>query len=174
MEQFDLSDDQEALLTEVVDTYRTTESPVSGADIAEAVGQQPGTVRNRMQNLKALNLVEGIPGPKGGYKPTGNAYEVLDRQDIDDPESLTLSKDFGRVDVTVEEIELPDVYDPDECIARIHFSDSVSEFDVGDPVAIGPTPVSGLLLAGQVREVVRGANQLVVDVVQLETPEGDE
>jgi predicted transcriptional regulator len=171
MESFDLSDDQEELLTVVVDAYRTTESPVSGADVAEALDRNPGTIRNRMQNLKALNLVEGIPGPKGGYKPTGTAYEVLDRQDIDEPESLILSKDFRRADVTVEEIELPDVYDPGECVARIHFSEPIEGFESGDPIAIGPTPVTGLLLAGQVRETGPGPNEVLVDVVQLETPQ---
>ena len=28
-----------------------------------------------MQSLKALHLVEGVPGPKGGYKAIAAAYE---------------------------------------------------------------------------------------------------
>ena len=30
-----------------------------------------------MQALKAVGLVDGVPGPKGGYIPTGLAYKEL-------------------------------------------------------------------------------------------------
>ncbi len=60
-----------------------------------------------MQSLKALQLVEGVPGPKGGYKPTAAAYEALEIQQMDDPASVPLSHEGEPVeDVIVEEIDL--------------------------------------------------------------------
>ena len=30
-----------------------------------------------MQSLRSLGLVKGVPGPRGGYKPTIEAYHTL-------------------------------------------------------------------------------------------------
>ena len=62
---------QKEILTALVNLYRKHKRAVKGEMIADVINRNPGTVRNQMQSLKALGLVEGVPGPKGGYKATG-------------------------------------------------------------------------------------------------------
>jgi predicted transcriptional regulator len=170
MEHADLSDSQRRLLTALVDVHRSTASPVKAATIADEVGNSATTVRNQIQSLTALGLVEGIQGPKGGYRPTAEAYDVLDRQDLDEPEQLTLAREFGRVDATVEEIDFLDVNDPETCVARVRFDAADHGFETGDAVAFGPTPVAGLLLAGEVVEVRDSGEELLLKVAAMEAP----
>ncbi|WP_435125567.1 TrmB family transcriptional regulator [Halobaculum sp. D14] len=170
MDQIELTDSQRELLAALVDRYQTSESPVTGEVLAEDVDRNPGTIRNQMQSLKALNLVEGIPGPKGGYKATANAYNVLDYQSLENPETVMLAREYDHVDVTVDEIDFTNVHDPDECEARLHFEEPVEQFDEGDAILVGPTPISKLVLGGVVQSVDAAANEVVVDVASLEAP----
>ncbi|MFB6185926.1 MAG: Rrf2 family transcriptional regulator, partial [Halobacteriaceae archaeon] len=72
----ELTDAQETILTKLVNIYnKNSGNPVKGKDIAAAIDRNPGTIRTQMQSLKSLQLVHGIPGPKGGYEPTANAYK---------------------------------------------------------------------------------------------------
>ncbi|MFB6159847.1 MAG: HTH domain-containing protein [Haloferacaceae archaeon] len=167
MEQVDLTDSQRRLLATLVDEYGSAEAPVKGAVLAEALDRSPATIRSQVQSLTALGLVEGIQGPKGGYKPTAAGYDVLDRQGLDDPESVTLAREFDRADATVDEIDLPDLNHPDRCTARVHFQEVDRQFEPGDPVAVGPTPVAGLLLAGRVTEVNEAGDEVVLEVAEL-------
>ena len=50
----------------------------------------PGTIRNQMQSLKALNLVESITGPRGGYKATEAAFEALSLSNNGDGDEMAL------------------------------------------------------------------------------------
>lgn len=166
----DLTDSQQEILSVLVSEYQTNESPVTGEEIADALDQHPGTIRKQMQSLTALDLVTGIPGPGGGYKPTVNAYAVLDRQTLDEAESLILAREDERSDVTVEAIDFVNVHDPENCRADVTIQEDVTQFSIGDPIIIGPTPQSDLVLAGQVEEIDAGANQLHLDVARLEAP----
>src|SRR6056297_540113 len=83
MSSIELTPSQQNILQELVNLYRESEKAVKGEDIADRVDRNPGTIRNQMQSLKALQLVEGVPGPKGGYKPTANAYEALQIQEME-------------------------------------------------------------------------------------------
>jgi predicted transcriptional regulator len=73
----DLTPVQRDILTALININHEESRAVKGEEIAGLIDRNPGTVRNHMKSLKALNLVEGVPGPKGGYKATGSAYEVL-------------------------------------------------------------------------------------------------
>ena len=73
MSTIELTSSQKTILRALVDLYTQEETAIKGEEIAEEVDRNPGTIRNQMQSLKALQLVEGVPGPKGGYKPTTNA-----------------------------------------------------------------------------------------------------
>jgi predicted transcriptional regulator len=73
MSSIELTPSQKTILQELINLFRESESAVKGEDIAENVDRNPGTIRNQMQSLKALQLVEGVPGPKGGYKPTSRS-----------------------------------------------------------------------------------------------------
>jgi len=90
MSSIELTSSQKSILTALINLYGEQEDAVKGEAIAEEVDRNPGTIRNQMQSLKALQLVEGVPGPKGGYKPTSNAYEALDIQRMDEPADVPI------------------------------------------------------------------------------------
>jgi len=166
----ELTDRQLEVLEVIVNHYQRTESPISGDDIADAVGYHPGTVRSDLQGLGALELVDGITGPKGGYKPTADAYRALDDQSRDAAADLTLAHDYARADVTVTEIDFTDVNHPEQCHARVAFSDPIGEFDIGEPILVGPTPNTDLVVGGEIESIDREANELELDVARLEAP----
>jgi hypothetical protein len=121
MSSIELTSSQKTILTALINLFRESESAVKGEDIAEEVNRNPGTIRNQMQSLKALQLVEGVPGPKGGYKPTANAYEALDVDQMDEPAVVPLFHNDERVENTnVDEIDLSSVHHPELCRAEIH------------------------------------------------------
>ncbi len=170
----ELSDSQRQTLTALVNKHQQSDGPVKGNSVAEVVDRSPGTIRNQMQGLKTLELVEGIPGPQGGYRPTENAFEALDREDLDERATVTLSRDHERIDATVDEIKLTNVYHPDECKAHVHFQQSARRVEVGDPVAIGPTPLSNLAIVGEVEAVNDTADEVLVAVSVMEAPLTDD
>lgn len=73
---------QKDIIIALINLQRQKDRAIKGEEIAEVIQRNPGTVRNQMQLLKALGLVEGVPGPKGGYKPTGAAYDSLRIQQL--------------------------------------------------------------------------------------------
>ena len=67
----DLTTVQRDILTALINIHRVEGRAVKGEEIAELIDRNPGTIRNQMQSLKALNLVEGVPGPKGRLQSYG-------------------------------------------------------------------------------------------------------
>ncbi|MEF8885605.1 MAG: HTH domain-containing protein [Haloarculaceae archaeon] len=88
----DLHERQRHLLRTVLNEYEQREGPVKTRDLADVLDRTPGTVRNRMQELLALQLVESTAGRCGGYAPTDRGYRSLGR----DPE--TDSREVTRMD----------------------------------------------------------------------------
>lgn len=174
MNQIELNSTQREILTTLIEHYLATDSPVSGETIAEAIDVNTGTLRSKIQTLTALSLVEGIPGIKGGYRPTARAYTVLATQDLDAPEPLILARDYDRVTADVESIDFVDVNHPDRCQARLTFLEAVERLAVGDAILVGPTPVTKLVVGGEVVSVASGGTVVVVDVKQLHAPLADE
>ncbi|PSQ14674.1 TrmB family transcriptional regulator [Halobacteriales archaeon QS_7_68_65] len=171
MSSIELTDSQRKILQELVDLYRESESAVKGESIAEMVDRNPGTIRNQMQSLKALQLVEGVPGPKGGYKPTANAYSALDIQEMDEPETVPLTHNGEPVEnANVQEIDLISVHHPEKCRAEIHLQGSVREFHDGDSVTVGPTPKSHLVIEGDIDGTVDTDNVLVLNTTGMQAP----
>jgi len=144
VERMELTTSQRELLTVLANEHEEG-SWVKSDALAAAADRDPGTVRNRMGPLRSLGLVEGRAGRNGGYRPTERAFEVLDRRRLDDAETLGLAHDHERLDVTVDEVEFTSVHHPERCRARLTLHDSVSRFDPGDPVVVGPSnPVTSL------------------------------
>ena len=171
MSSIELTSSQKTILTALINLYREHEDAVKGEDIAEEVDRNPGTIRNQMQSLKALQLVEGVPGPKGGYKPTANAYEALDIQTMDDPADVPLYHEGERVEgANVDEIDLSSVHHPELCRAEIHLQGSVRDFHEGDTVKVGPTPLSKLLIEGLVDGKDDTANILILSIEKMVAP----
>jgi predicted transcriptional regulator len=170
MATIDLTTSQRQTLTALVNSYRPDDGPVKAQTVAEHVDRTLGTVQNQMQRLSQLGVVDGVSGPSGGYKPTELAYEVLDREPVDDSADLTLAHGYDRVDVTVDEIRFTNVHHPESCRARIHLQQSVDQFSVGQAVAVGPTPMAKLVVAGEIEAVDDTTNTLLLEVAQIEAP----
>lgn len=100
---------QRETLTALITLYSERGESVRGEDIAEFINRNPGTIRNQMQMMKSLGLVDGVPGPKGGYKPTINAYEAvnIDLPDVENKKILSknLEDDYFNLNLRKEEIE---------------------------------------------------------------------
>ncbi|MEM4780936.1 MAG: Rrf2 family transcriptional regulator [Halalkalicoccus sp.] len=174
MSSIELTPSQKTILTALINLHRGAEDAVKGEDIAEEVDRNPGTIRNQMQSLKALQLVEGVPGPKGGYKPTATAYEALDVQQMDEPASVPLAHNGEAVEgVNIEEIDLSSVHHPELCRAEIHIQGSVREYHEGDPVTVGPTPLSRLVIEGTVDGKDDTNNILILRIDGMEAPADD-
>ena len=90
MSSIELTPSQRAILQELVNLFQESERAVKGEAIAAEVDRNPGTIRNQMQSLKALQLVEGVPGPKGGYKPTAAAYDTLQIEQMEQEADVPL------------------------------------------------------------------------------------
>jgi predicted transcriptional regulator len=171
MSSIELTPSQKAILSALVNRHRETEDAVKGEEIAEQVDRNPGTIRNQMQSLKALQLVEGVPGPKGGYKPTAAAYEALDIQQMDEPATVPLFVDGEQQEgANVEAINLSSVHHPELCRAEIQLQGSVRDIHEGDEVRVGPTPLSKLVVEGVVDGKDDAASVLLVKISDMEAP----
>jgi predicted transcriptional regulator len=171
MSSIELTASQRATLQELVNLYRESESAVKGEEIANGVDRNPGTIRNQMQSLKALQLVEGVPGPKGGYRPTAQAYDALQMEQMDQAAEVPLSHDGERVpDANVEQIDLTSVHHPEECRTKVRLRGSISDFSKGDPVTVGPTPLSKLRIDGTVEGKDDTNNSLILTIDDMRAP----
>jgi predicted transcriptional regulator len=171
MSSIELTPSQQNILQELVNLFRDSESAVKGEDIADRVDRNPGTIRNQMQSLKALQLVEGVPGPKGGYKPTAAAFEALQIQDIDHAADVPLIHNGEPVTgANVEEIDLTSVHHPEECRAEIRLQGSIADFHEGDEVTVGPTPLSKLRIDGTLEGKDDTNNTLILTIDNMMAP----
>lgn len=171
MSSIELTSSQKTILTALTNLHRESDTAVKGEDIAEEVDRNPGTIRNQMQSLKALQLVEGVPGPKGGYKPTANAYDALGLQRMDEPAAVPLFVDGTEIEsAIVEEIDLNSVHHPELCRAEIHLQGSVREYDEGQEVRVGPTPLSKLAIRGTIEGTDATNNILILTINDMRAP----
>jgi len=142
---------QTEILTTLVNLFHQKGHAVKGVEIASAVNRNPGTVRNQMQALRTLGMVEGVPGPKGGYRPTSQTYDVLDITDQPGERITNIYRNGKFVDdATVCEISFTTVQHPNTCNGRVRVIGDVREFNNGDIIKIGPTPGNKLVIRGKI------------------------
>jgi predicted transcriptional regulator len=104
-----------------------------------------------MQSLKALNLVEGVPGPKGGYKATGAAYDALNIDATGDVVNVPVMRNGVLVEgATTSEIVFNKVMHTHQCDGVVRIIGNIREFNIGDEIEIGPTPVNKLYIRGRI------------------------
>jgi len=164
----ELTSVQREILSALISLYRRESRAIRGEEIAEILKRNPGTIRNQMQSLKALQLVEGVPGPKGGYKATTAAYRELELDAIGDEAAVVLVKNGEEMsDVLVEEIDFTTVAHPERCSATIKLLGNLREFDVGDRVTVGPTPVNRLTIHGIVCGRNDAENKVIILVSEM-------
>ncbi|WP_440989848.1 Rrf2 family transcriptional regulator [Haloarchaeobius baliensis] len=174
MSSIELTPSQKNILQALINLHREDENAVKGEDIAQRVDRNAGTIRNQMQSLKALQLVEGVPGPKGGYKPTAAAYEALEIQQMDEPAAVPFLHEGETVEgAIVEEIDLSSVHHPELCRAEIHVQGSVRDIHEGDEVTVGPTPLSKLLVKGTVDGKDDTNNIVILRIDEMTAPAGE-
>ncbi|HMK54453.1 MAG TPA: CBS domain-containing protein [Methanobacteriaceae archaeon] len=143
---------QKEILQSLINLYRKADGKsIKGEEIAEIMSRNPGTIRNQMQSLRSLGLVKGVPGPRGGYKPTIKAYHTLNIQDSDKQTMVPVFRDGKKVkDITVTKIEFTSIPHPGECEAAIKAVGNIKRLDLGDKIRVGPTPVNKLVVDGEV------------------------
>ena len=143
---------QKEILQTLINLYQSSNGKsIKGEDIAEVMGRNPGTIRNQMQSLRSLSLVKGVPGPRGGYKPTIEAYHSLNISVSDKESKVPIYKNNNKLDeVSVAKIEFTSVPHPDGCEAVIKVLGSIKDLNVGDLIKIGPTPVNNLGIIGKI------------------------
>jgi hypothetical protein len=121
-----------------------------------------------MQSLKALQLVDGVPGPKGGYKATAAAYRELDIDTMEHEAHVFVAKNGAEVqNVSVAEIDFTTVTHPDVCSAAIKIMGDIRQFNSGDVVQIGPTPVNKLTIKGEVCGRNEAQNTVIIMVSEI-------
>lgn len=164
----DLSLIQKDILITLITLYHQYSHPIKGEEIAEVIRRNPGTVRNQMQALKAIGLVDGIPGPKGGYNPTAMAYRELNLGISGGEYDVPISRE-GEViiGVKVVEIAFTTLCHPDICQANVRVIGSVRPFEIGDSITIGPTPVNKLLIRGEVYGKDEISQTLLISIYEM-------
>jgi len=159
---------QKDILITLITLYHQKSSAIKGEGIAEVIKRNPGTVRNQMQALKALELVDGVPGPKGGYTPTSAAYKELNLTDYDKEYTVPIQRNNElNTSVNVAEIDFTTLCHPDLCHAVIKLIGSVKSFDIGDEVTIGPSPVNRLLVKGEIYGKDEVSQSLLITISEI-------
>ncbi|MFY9749520.1 MAG: CBS domain-containing protein [Methanoregula sp.] len=142
---------QKDILITLITLYHQQSHSIKGEEIADMIQRNPGTVRNQMQSLKAVGLVDGVPGPKGGYIPTQLAYNELNLNISEGDYDVPISRDGEKIKgAHVQEIDFTTLCHPDICHAVIKLIGSAKIFEIGDRITIGPTPVNKLMIRGEV------------------------
>ncbi|WP_458406497.1 CBS domain-containing protein [Methanobrevibacter sp.] len=160
---------QKEILQTLINLYQSSNGKsIKGEDIAEVMNRNPGTIRNQMQSLRSLSLVKGVPGPRGGYKPTIEAYHSLNISVSDNDSKVPIYKNGEQMDdISVAKIEFTSVPQPGECEAAIKVLGSIKDLNLGDTIRIGPTPVNNLGVIGQIVGRDDMDNILLVDTTTI-------
>ena len=159
---------QKDVIITLINLQRQKDRAIKGDELAEVLQRNPGTIRNQMQLLKALGLVEGIPGPKGGYKPTGAAYESLNIQQLKSESVVPLYRNGIKVnDATAAEISFTTIRNPDACDGVVGVIGSIKDFVMDDKLQIGPTPVNHLIIRGEVIGRDDTTNSILFNITEM-------
>lgn len=143
---------QREVLLALIDLYHVSKgTAIKGEDIAALVRKNPGTIRNQMQSLRSLGLVEGVPGPKGGYRATTEGYKSLGFEKLEKEVQIPVFiGDALQEGLTVTGINFVSIPDPEKCRAEIHAIGNLKNLSVGDTMKIGPTPINKLVIKGRI------------------------
>ncbi|HIH62451.1 MAG TPA: CBS domain-containing protein [Methanobacteriales archaeon] len=141
---------QKEILQTLINLYKKSDGKsIKGEEIAALMNRNPGTIRNQMQSLRSLGLVKGVPGPRGGYKPTIKAFQYLEISPVEMKAQVPIYKNGEKLeDLSVSKIEFTSIPHPGECEAAIKVVGSIKNLNLGDRIRVGPTPVNKLVVDG--------------------------
>jgi len=164
----ELTQIQREILTALINLQRREGRAIKGEEIASIIDRNPGTIRNQMQSLKALHLVEGVPGPKGGYRAITAAYEAINLDSNDDVVDVPVIRNGSPVDgATANEITFYTVMRPNQCSGIVQIIGNIREFNIDDEIEIGPTPVNKTHIKGVVTGRDDTTNRLIFDIKEM-------
>lgn len=164
----ELTPAQRRILQAVVGIYSEKAEKVEAVksqEIARLINSTPSTVRSQMQVLTSLGLVEGVPGPKGGYRPTYRAYELLFSRTLKRRLEVAISGKRCGVECStkVERLILTALSDPKKHKAVIKLREKV-DLSEGDEICIdyaGQLAIYGTVSAPGEDEVVIDIDRVV-------------
>jgi predicted transcriptional regulator len=168
--KIELTPVQRNVLSVLINLHGQERQAVKGKEIAELLGRHPGTIRNQMQSLRDLNLVEAVTGPKGGYKAMSTAYEALRLDENEDGDEAVVPVIRNGVLVkgaTSSEIIFNNIMHSNHCGAVIRIIGNIRNFDIGDDIEVGPTPVNKLYIRGKVVGLDNITSGLVLNVTGI-------
>jgi len=164
----DLTTVQRDILTAVINIHRVEGRVVKGDEIAKLLDRNPGTIRNQMQSLKTLNLVEGMPGPYGGYRPTCSAYEALNIDATGDVVIVPVVRNSVLMDgTTASEIAFYKIMHTQICNGVVRIIGNIRDFNVGDSIEVGPTPANKLYIRGTVKGRDDSMSRLLLHIEEI-------
>ncbi len=143
---------QKEILQTLVNLYRQSKcTSVKCENIADLMGRNAGTIRNQMQSLRSLGLVQGVPGPRGGYKPTLDAYHTLNIENDPCEIHVPIKVNSETIsDISVNKIEFTSIVRPGACEATITVLGDIKQLYLNDEIKVGPTPVNNLTVTGKI------------------------
>jgi len=164
----ELTQIQREILTALINLQRREGRAVKGEEIASIIDRNPGTIRNQMQSLKALHLVEGVPGPKGGYRAMAAAYDAINLDADDDVVDVPVVRNGSPVEgATANEITFYTVMRPNQCSGIVQIIGNIRDFNIDDEIEIGPTPVNKTHIKGVVTGRDDTTNRLIFDIKEM-------
>jgi hypothetical protein len=167
MMDLELTQIQKDIIYALITIYKKKGLSIKGEEIAELINRNPGTVRNQMQALRALGLVEGVPGHKGGYRPTAKAYELLEITKPEESVRVQVIVNDELLDLSAEEMILPSLSHPVICQARVRILGDIRKVNIGDRIIIGPTPVNELMVYGRVTGRDDTASTIIIAIEKI-------
>jgi predicted transcriptional regulator len=147
----DLTTIQRKILTSVINIHHIEGRAAKGDEIAKLLDRNPGTIRNLMQSLKVLSLVESMTGPNGGYRATSTAYVELNIETTGDVVTVPVVRNGVFMEgTTASEIVFDKIMHTHLCNGVVRIIGNIRDFNVGDRIEVGPTPVNKLYIRGTV------------------------
>ena len=169
--KIELTPVQRDTLTTLVKLHRQESRAVKGKEIGELMDRNPETIRIQMRSLKALNLVESVTGPKGGYTASAIAYDALSMGNNGNGDEVRVP--VVRNGIIVEGASATEIvfnnfrHSTRQSCVSIRIMGSIKDFRVGDEVEVGPTPVSKLYIRGKVVLLDNTSSTIVLDITEM-------
>jgi predicted transcriptional regulator len=159
---------QRDILTALINLQHQDRQAVKGEEIADLIDRNPGTIRNQMRSLKALNLVGAATGRNGGYSVTEEAYEAMNLNSYGDEVAVPIAWNGVLIKgATASEIIFNNIMHSNHCGAVVRIIGNIRNFDIGDEVKVGPTSVSNLCIRGKVVGLDNTTSKLILNITEM-------
>jgi len=159
---------QKEIILALIEIYEQKKKFVKSKEIAMKIRKGEGTIRNIMPTLRALGLIESIPGPSGGYLPTSKAYECFNIPEHYRSINIPIFRKNGEATgAFVSDIIFKSVYSPDFCQALLKIIGKASQLNIGEEIIVGPASSGRMIIEGKIigRDELHG--ELLLEVINI-------